>query len=139
MSFEPQTAVDVIVIPIDACLETSPTQIEACLLACPDNVNMRIELLSVGFRCNTLPADGADVDVDIEWIDDSHTSDAASDLFENYSLKDATVYIYNSIWRGSQILDPGDVINAEFATDSDITTPSEGAALIVEYRVLMRS
>lgn len=140
--FEPQTAVSLAIVDIDAALEQTPTVVNVCLLAVPDNVNMRVEVLSVGFRANTLPADasgGGDVHVDIEWVDDSHGSDAASDLRENYDLEAATVLIYNSIWRGSQILDPGDVLNAEFATDGTIDTASEGAALIVEYRVLMRS
>ncbi len=136
--FEPQTDVQVIVIPIDSALETTPTTIEACLLACPDGVNMQLELLSVSFRANTLPADGGDVDVDIEFIDDS-ASDAVTQLEENFSLKGATVLINNEVWRGSQILDPGDVINAEFTTDGTVDTASEGAALVVEFRVLRRS
>jgi hypothetical protein len=138
MSFEPQTAVEVLVIPIDACLEQTPTQVEACLLACPDNVNMQVELLSVGVRANTVPIDAGTTTVDIEFIDDSN-SDTPADLLAGFDLTGITVLIYNPIWRGSQILDAGDVINAEFVTDGAISTASEGAALIVEYRVLRRS
>lgn len=138
MSFEPQSAVRLCIIPIDAALETTPTITEATLLACPDNVNMQIELLSVSFRCNTLPIDGSnDVDVDIEFIDDSN-SDTVTDLIADYDLTAGTVLVSNPVWRGSQILDAGDAINAEFT----VTTPdtaSEGAALVVEYRVLRRS
>ncbi len=141
MTFEPQTAVEVAVIPIDAALEVSPTAIDVCLLACPDNVNMQIELLSVGFRANILPIDPGDpVGVDLEFIDD--TDDSVTNLVSAFSFLAAnvTVLIYNSVWRGSQILNPGDVINAEFAdTVSTPGTASEGAALIVEYRVLKRS
>jgi hypothetical protein len=138
MAFEPQTAVAVLAIPVDAALETTPTIVEVCLLACPDDVSMQIELLSVGFRANTLPADGGAVNVDIEHIDDSD-SDSVTDLLENYDLTGGTVLVYDSIWRGNQILDAGDVINAEFTTDGTLDTASEGAALIVEYRVLRRS
>jgi hypothetical protein len=140
--FEPQTAVEVLVIPIDACLEQTPTQNEACLLACPDDVNMQVELLSVGFRCNTLPVDAGDpVTFDLEFIDDSDT-DTVTTLRSAYNMlaANATVLIYNPVWRGSQILDAGDVVNAEFAGNTSTpTTASEGAALIVEYRVLRRS
>lgn len=137
---EPQTDVQILVVPIDAALETSPTVTEACLLACPDGVNMQIELLSVGFRANTLPVDGSNaVTFDLEFIDDSN-SDAVANLVAAYNMlaANATVLIYNEAWRGSQIMDAGDVINAEFT----VTTPdtaSEGAALIVEYRVLRHS
>lgn len=137
--FEPQTAVSLAIVPVDRALSATPvTQVAACLLACPDNVNLQLELLSVSFRANTLPGDSSDVDVDIEFIDDSD-SDSVTDLETDYDLKTATVLINNEVWRGSQILDPGDVINAEFTTDGDLTTPSQGAAFIVEYRVLTRS
>ncbi len=135
--FTPQEDVHILVVPIDAALETSPTVAEVCLLACPDGSNMQMEMLSVGFRANTLPTDTTDpVTVDIEFIDDSN-SDAVTTLESAYNMLTAntTVLIYNQVWRGSQILDAGDVINAEFT----VTTPdatAEGAALIVEYRVV---
>ncbi len=136
--FEPQTDVQVIVIPIDAALEQTPTVTEVCLLACPDGVNMQMELLSVNYRANTLPVDAGDVDVDIEHIDDSN-ADTPADLEENFDLTAGDALVNNEVWRGSQILDAGDVINAEFTTDGAITTASEGAALIVEFRVLRHS
>ena len=49
MTFEPQTDVQLCVIPIDDALETTPTVVEACLLACPDSANMQIELLGIVF------------------------------------------------------------------------------------------
>lgn len=138
--FEPQTDIHLLVVPIDAALETTPTATEVCLLACPDNVNMQIELLSVGFRANTLPVDASNaVTLDVEFIDDSD-SDGVTNIVTAYNMlaANATVLIYNQAWRGSQIMDAGDVINAEFT----VTTPdtaSEGAALVVEYRVLRHS
>lgn len=138
--FEPQTDVRIGIIPCDMALETSPLITALTLLACPDGANMRMELLSVSFRANTLPVDSSnDVHVDIEFVDDSD-SDSVTDLADNYDMLAAgsTVLVCNEVWRGSQILDPGDVINAEFT----VTTPdtaSEGAALIVEYRVLQHS
>ena len=138
--FEPQTDVHVITVPIDAALETTPTIGEVTLLACPDGANMQLELLSVGFRANTLPVDGsAAVTFDLEWVDDSN-SDTVANLLAAYNMLAAgsTVLVYNKVWRGSQILDPGDAVNAEFSVATP-DTASEGAALIVEYRVLRHS
>jgi hypothetical protein len=101
---------------------------------------MQMEVLSVGYRANTLPVDAGDpVTVDIEWIDDS-ASDVVANLAAAYDMLAAgsTVLVYNEVWRGNQILDAGDVVNAEF-TVATPTTASEGAALIVEYRVLRHS
>lgn len=136
--FEPQTAVQLVVIPIDAALETTPTESEIALLACPDNVGMKLELLAVGVVAETIPVDSSHAaTVDIEWCDDS-AADAVADLKTGFDLLTITAKVYNEVYRGSQILDPGDAVNAEFT----VTTPdtaSEGAALIVEYRVLGRS
>ncbi|KKN83854.1 hypothetical protein LCGC14_0295070 [marine sediment metagenome] len=139
MSFEPQTAVRLSVIPVDAAFEQSPTIVEVGLLACPDDVNMQIELLSVGYRANTLPVDAGDnIQGDLQFIDD--TDDSVTTLVSNYTFDDnRTALIVNSVWRGSQILDAGDVINFKIDDVSTPDTASEGAAFIVEYRVLRRS
>ncbi len=137
---EPQTDVHILIIPIDAALETSPTATETCLLACPSGNNMQMEILSVGFRANTLPVDAGDpVTLDVEFIDDSN-SDVVANLVAAYDMlaANATVLVYNEVWRGSQILDAGDVVNAEFSVATP-GTASEGAALIIEYRVLRHS
>lgn len=138
--FEPQTAVQVITVPAEGAVETTPTIIELGLLACPDNAGMKLELLSVGCICTTLPIDAGGVTVDIEWCDDSG-GDAVADLKAGYDLTTGgtVVLVYNEIWRGSQILDPGDSVNAEFTTDSTLSTAGEGLSFIVEYRVLKRS
>lgn len=135
----PQKAVQVLVIPCDAALEQTPTATELCLLGCPDEAGFQLELLYIGFRANTLPVDGSnDVHVDIEHIDDSD-GDSVSNLVAAYDLEDdTTVLIMNTVFSGSQILDPGDVINAEF----DVTTPdtaSEGAAFVVAFQVTEHS
>lgn len=138
--FEPQTDVLINIIPIDKHLETTPLELEATLLVCPDGALQRLELLSVSFRANILPIDaGNDVHVDIEFVDDS-ASDAITTLRTDYDLLAAgsTILVSNLIWRGSQILDQGDAINAEFTVTTP-TTASEGAALIVEYRVVQYS
>ena len=152
--FTPQTDVRIDVINIDQVAgEATPNAAanEVTLLVCPDNVNLQLELLSVTYRANVLPVDaGANLNVDIEFVDDS-ASDAITDLrgsgasgkdaeyATTYAMDDdSTVLVGNEVWRGSQILDPGDSINAEF----DVTTPttnSQGACLVVEYRVLRRS
>ncbi len=135
--FDPQTDVLINIIPIDKHFETTPLENEATLLVCPDGTGQRLELLSVGYRANTLPIDSTDLHIDIEFIDDSD-SDGVTDLRENFDAAAATVLVNNEVWRGSQILDQGDAINAEFTVTSP-STASEGAALIVEYRVLQNS
>ena len=140
-SGDPQTTdIHILPIPCDAALETTPVAKEVCLLACPDGNNMQLEILSVGFRANTLPVDATNVvTLDLEHIDDSD-SDSVTTFATAYNMlaANATVLVYNEIWCGSRILDPGDVINAEFTT-TDPDTASEGAALIVEYRILRHS
>lgn len=137
--FEPQTDVQLVVVPIDAALETTPTITEACLLSVPDNANFQIELLSVNYTTVTLPVDaGVNVEFDLEWVDDS-AADAVANLTADYNLQTGpTARVNNEVWRGSQILDPGDTVNAEFDVATP-TTASEGAALIVEFRILRRS
>ena len=140
MTFEPQTDVHLAVVQIDAHLEQTPTATEACLLICPDNAGFQLELLSVTYRANTLPIDASNnVNIDLEFIDDSD-SDSVTNLVSAFELDGSglTAIVGNEVYRGGQILDPGDVINAEF----DVTTPdtaSEGAAFVVEYRIRRRS
>ena len=128
-------------VPSDAAFETTPTAVEVGLLACPDGVNMQIELLSVGFRANTIPVDSAGTGtilVDIEFIDDSD-SDTVTNLVAAFDVEAATVLVYNEVFRGSQIMDPGDVINAEVSSDGTHNTAAEGSSWILEYRVLRHS
>jgi hypothetical protein len=139
MAGEPQTDVQILVIPFEAGLETTPTIAEVGLLACPDNAGYRLELLGVGVSFHTLPVDAGDpATVDIEWVDDSN-SDTAADLIAGFDfLSGLTARVNNQIWRGSQILDPGDTVNAELTVDTP-TTAGAGAAFIVEFRILARN
>ncbi len=151
--FDPNTNVIIATIGINEIVYTSPNAAanEATLLACPDGANWQLELLSVNYRAHVAPVDASNnVNVDIEFVDDSN-SDTVTDLrgsgatgkdieyATTFALDDdGTVLINTQVWRGSQILDPGDVINAEF----DVATPdtaAQGAALVVEYRVLRHS
>ena len=139
----PQTDVQVIVTPIDKFLIGTPLtattgSLEACLLGCPLQQGYELELLSVSYVAWILPADAGAVTVTIEFIDDSD-SDSVTALFTTFDLTSGTAQVVTEIWRGSQILDPGDVINALFATDGGLTTPAQGASLITEFRVNKRS
>lgn len=136
---EPQTQVTVIPIPVDVCMSVIQSLItEVTLLSVPDNVNYRMELLGVGIRANVIPVDAGDAaTVSIEWVDDSN-GDAVADLEADFNLLTIDALVYNQIWRGSQLLDPGDSVNAEF-TVATPTTASQGASLIVESRILQRS
>ena len=139
MAFEPQSDVQIAVINIDPCLELTPTSVEAGLLVVPDGANFQIEVLSVTYRANILPVDAsANINIDLEWIDDS-AADAVTNLIAAFTLDDnRTALVGNLVWRGSQIMDAGDALNAEFDTATP-TTKSEGAILVVEYRVLRHS
>lgn len=137
---EPQTDVGFVTVPIDAALAAVPTVAEAGLLLCPDAQGMQMELLSVSFRANTLPVDAGDpVTFDLEFIDDS-AADAVTVLKAAYDMLAAgsTVLIGNEVWTGHQLMDPGDVINAEFSVATP-TTKSDGACLVAMFRVLKRS
>lgn len=137
--FEPQTDVQVAIIPIDAHMNVSVTEVEVCLLAVPTGSNFQIEMLSIGYRTNVLPIDGTAITLEVEVIDHSDGDSVDETFVAAYTLTGVTVLVNNVIWAGSKILDPGDVVNAEFATDGGISTASEGAALVVEYRVLRHS
>ncbi len=138
---EPQTDVCIVVIDIDEIVAQAPNDDanEKCLLAVPDGANFQLEVLGVSYRAQQLPVDATNnLNFDLEWFDDS-ASDASTNLISAYTMDDnRTALIMNNVWRGSQVLDPGDVLNAEF----DVTTPDtavEGCAVIVEYRVLRHS
>ena len=136
--FEPQTDIHTLIIPGDGPLMAAPLgQSEQTLLAVPLGVNAQYDLVSISWRAHVLPVDGSnDVHVDIEYI---APGVAAVNLVVAYDLEDdTTVLVVNEVFRGSQIMDVGDVINVEY----DVTTPdtaSSGAAWIVEYRVLRHS
>ena len=139
--FEPQTDVHFLIVSIDQILLQTPDGAanEATLLICPDGANYQLELLGVTYSAVVLPSDGTnDVNFDLEFVDDSD-SDAVTALVSAYTLDDnRTARVANEVFRGSQILDPGDTIAAQFA----VTTPdtaAQGAVLQVEYRVLRRS
>ena len=142
MSSEPQTDVCLVTVPITDVLVTSPGPLlEATVFAVPDGANFQIELLSVTYVANTLPVDGANLNFDLEYVDDSN-SDAVADILATFTMDDnRTAVIGNLVWRGSQIMEAGDVINLEYDTDQDgtITTAAQGAAVVLEYRVLRHS
>ena len=139
MADEPQSNINIAVVTVPEVLVfTTPVGTDLALFAVPDNVNLQVELLSVGVKHNVLLVDASNVGtVDIEWVDDSE-SDAVANLAAAFDLLTTTNLVYNEIWRGSQVLDAGDSVNAEFT----LTTPDtagEGYAFIIEYRILRRS
>lgn len=137
--FEPQTDVQLINVPVaDPILAAAPVGTEVGLFIVPDNANFQVALLSVTVACNVLVVDGTDpVTVDIEWVDDS-AADAVANLAAAFDLEAITVLVGNEVWRGSQILDPGDRVNAEF-TRTTPDTAGQGYHFVVEYRILRRS
>jgi hypothetical protein len=128
------------IVPIEAALEATPTATEVALLIVPDNAGYQVELKSITYTAHTLPIDAGGVLVDIEWVDDS-AADAVTDLKAGFDLTvgGSVARVGTEVWRGSQILDPGDTVNAEFTTDGTLTTAAVGPALQVEYRIIEKS
>lgn len=141
MASEPQTDVCLVTVPITDVLVTSPDAAsnEATVLSVPDGANFQLELLSVTYVANILPVDGAaNINFDLEFVDDS-ASDAVTALVSAFTMDDnRTAVIGNLVWRGSQIMDAGDVINLQFDVATP-TTAAQGAAVVLEYRVLRHS
>jgi hypothetical protein len=142
MASEPQTDVCLAVVPITDVLVTSPGPLtEATVFAIPDGANFRIELLSVTYVANVLPVDGANLNFDLEYVDDSD-SDTPADLLATFTMDDnREALIGNLVWRGSQIMEAGDVINLQYDTDESgaISTAGQGVAVVLEYKVLRHS
>ena len=135
----PQDEVHIFPILIDGAFASTPTLTEIPILACPDGEGCQLEMLSVSFFAHTVPADSNGTILgDLEHVDDSD-SDTVSNIAAAVDFEGLTARVTNQLWRGSQILDPGDTVNFEMATDGAISTPSVGAALLVEYKVKKRS
>jgi hypothetical protein len=135
----PTQASDVkfVTVPCDAGFETTPTVVEVGLLCVPDNAGYQIEVLGVSAFCVVVPIDAGDAATgDLEWVDDSE-SDAVANLAAAFNFLGMTARVTNQIWRGSQILDPGDTLNMELTVVTP-TTASEGMAIQVEYKILQR-
>jgi len=124
----------------DVILHTIPVGADVGLLVIPDGFNESVELLSIAIAANQLVVDGSNVaTLDIEFHDDSANSDA--NLVAAFNLLAAggnTVLEGTTIWQGSQIMDPGDRLNAEFT----LTTPDTaglGYHFTLECRIVSRS
>lgn len=136
--FEPQTAVQFITVPIGDHFNATPTAVEATLLSVPDNANFQVELLGISLRQHIVVVDAGTTTLDIEWIDDSD-SDAVANLLAAFEYTGTTALVSGEVWRGSQILDPGDAVNAEITSDGGLTTAGEGPAFTVEFRIKRHS
>lgn len=136
--FEPQT--DVIVQTVPLAEVAAATERNTLLVSCPDDANFQLELLSVGVTAITAPVSAAGtVLLDIEFTDDS-AADAVTNLgTAGFDLETITVRVNNPVFRGSQILDPGDTIYAELVANNADHVVGEGLAAYVEYRILRRS
>ena len=137
--FEPQTDIRTAIVPFDVFLTTTqPESLELTLLAVPNGVNARYELVSISVLMHTLPADaGNNVDVVIEHYD--ATVLQTPDLVTTYALDTTpTALTVDELFRGSVILEAGDAINAEFDVSTP-TTAGQGCSFIVEYRVQQHS
>lgn len=143
MTWAPQKAVQIVPVGPFTVVATG-TDYNYLLFGCPKNAGFQIEVLSVSVTAVTAPvSSNGDVTLDIEWFDDSDSDD--QDEIEDgdavaYDMEAMTVNVVNEVWRGSQILDPGDTINAEITdSGSGATSAAVGLIFLVEYRILERS
>ena len=139
----PQKAVQIVPVGPFTVVATG-TDYDYLLFGCPDNAGFQIEVLSVSCMAVTVPisSDG-DVTLDIEWIDDSD-SQSVDEIEDGdavaYDMEAMTANVVNEVWRGSQVLDPGDGINAEITdSGSGATSAAVGLIFLVEYKILERS
>ncbi len=58
-----------------------------------------------------------------------------TNLAASFNLGGISIREVTEIWRGSQVMNPGDTLNAEIASHTD-TTAGQGYSFIVEYKVL---
>ena len=58
-----------------------------------------------------------------------------TNLAASYDLGAGSIREMREIWRGSQVMNPGDTLNAEIASHTD-TTAGQGYSFVVEYKVL---
>ncbi len=144
MTWSPQKAVNIapVSLPSDELMVSTLTR-DVPLFGCPDNAGYRIEVLSVSVVASVAPIiTTGTATLDLEHVDDSD-GDAKSDIGGGsataYDLEALVVNVVNEVWRGSQILDPGDIINAECVTGTTVATPAVGLMFLVEYKILDRS
>jgi hypothetical protein len=124
----------------DKYFASTPSGTEVPLLGCPKGAGEQLEFVSLDFFAHTVPADSnGTILMDIE-----HTDDSNSDTIVNVpggaavDLEGHTARVISNLWRGGVILDEGDTIIGEMATDGAISTPSVGACFIVGYKVKRR-
>lgn len=125
----------------DVYLFTTPVGNDVGIFAVPDGAGYQVEAKSITIRAQQLVVDAADpVTADIEWVDDS-AADAVTNLNASaIDLKAAglTVLVGNTVWQGSQILDPGDSLNLEI-TSTTPTTAGLGYVVVLEARIIEKS
>lgn len=133
----PQTDVTYFMVPCEPAFESTPTWAEIPIDGCPELIGVAIEFNYLGFTAVTVPADAGGVVGDLEHVDDSD-SDTVSNLVAAYDFTAATARVINDIYNGKKVLDPGDTVNMEMATDGAISTPGTGHGFLVGHRVLQR-
>jgi len=123
----------------DACLAASPVGTDVGLFIVPKGANYRVELLSAHLKANVLAIDATDaITADLEFCDDSAAgavSNLNSAAINITAAGGLTVLVGNQIWRGAQIMDPGDTLNLEL-TRVTPDTAGQGYAVTLEYCVL---
>ena len=146
MTWGPQKAIQIVPVSVSSTeLIVSTETRDLPLFGCPDNAGYRIEVLSVSAICSVAPViTTGTVTLDLEHVDDSD-SDAKTEIgtpagsATAYDLEGITVNVVNELWRGSEILDPGDIINLEAVTGTTVATAAVGLTFLVEFKILDRS
>lgn len=141
----PQKAVQIVPVSIPStALIVSVQTKDVLLFSCPDNAGFQIEVLSVSVTAAVAPIiTTGTATLDIEHVNDSDGSDTKGEIGGGdavaYDLEGLTINVVNEVWRGSQVLDPGDSINAECVTGTTVATAAVGLIFLVEYKILERS
>lgn len=130
------------IVNIDSALLATPVHKQFCLLAASPNENEQIEVLAIDYVARTIVIDGTDpVTLVVNAVDDS-AADAETAIVSALDIKSTNTALVakvaRNIFRGSTILDPGDVLNAVI-TSTTPDTAGQGTALVVSYRTTKHS
>jgi len=124
----------------DPILAAAPSGTDVGLLLVPCGFSISVELLSISVGANVLAIDGTDpVTLDIEFRDVSAGTTANLVAAQDLEVTGLNVAPGGTtIWRGSQILDSDDALNAEF-TRTTPDTAGQGYHIVLECRLVARS
>ena len=109
------------------------------LLGVPDGANFQLELLSISVGVGDNRVAGGTLSIRPGWVDDSDSDAVALLASGTTDPETLTARVVTELFRGSQILDPGDTVFMRCIADNNAVTLTEEETAIVEYRIVRRS